>query len=66
MRVAAVLLAVMFAIPTAVSGWGTMLKELERPGLVAAHPAVLAPLVALALCVAALHAVIPPSNEAVA
>lgn len=39
--------------------WGTMLKELERPGLVAAHPAALVPVVALALCVASLHAVIP-------
>jgi ABC-type dipeptide/oligopeptide/nickel transport system permease subunit len=39
--------------------WGTLLKELERPGLVAAQPAALVPVVALALCVAALHAVIP-------
>jgi ABC-type dipeptide/oligopeptide/nickel transport system permease subunit len=39
--------------------WGSMLKELERPGLLAAQPAALVPVCALALCVASLHAVIP-------
>ena len=39
--------------------WGSMLKELERPGLIAAQPAALAPVLALALCVVALHAVVP-------
>ena len=39
--------------------WGTMLKELERPGLVAAQPAVLVPVLLLALCVASLQVVIP-------
>ena len=39
--------------------WGGMLKELERPGLVAAQPAVLVPVLLLALCVACLQVVIP-------
>ena len=36
--------------------WGSMLKELERPGLVSAHPVALVPVLALVLCVASLHA----------
>ncbi len=36
-----------------------MLKELERPGLIESHPAALAPVLALALCVLALYAVVP-------
>ena len=44
--------------------WGSMLKELERPGLIAAQPAVLAPMLALALCVASLHAVLPAGRGA--
>jgi peptide/nickel transport system permease protein len=39
--------------------WGSMLKELERPGLVSAQPAALVPMLLLALCVASLQAVIP-------
>ncbi len=39
--------------------WGSMLKELERPGLVTAHPAAVVPVLALALCVLSLHVVIP-------
>lgn len=41
--------------------WGTMLKELEKPGLVQAQPAAAVPALLLALCVASLHAVIPAS-----
>lgn len=43
--------------------WGSMLKELERPGLIAAQPAALVPACALALCIASLHAVIPRQGE---
>jgi len=39
--------------------WGTLLKELERPGLASTQPAALVPVLMLALCVASLHAVIP-------
>lgn len=39
--------------------WGGLLRELERPGILASEPAAVAPAVLLALCVASLHAVIP-------
>jgi ABC-type dipeptide/oligopeptide/nickel transport system permease subunit len=44
--------------------WGTMLKELERPGALPAQPAIVVPAIALALCVASLHAVIPAAAAA--
>lgn len=39
--------------------WGSLLKELERPGVATSQPAALVPAVLLALCVLSLHAAAP-------
>ena len=44
--------------------WGSLLKELERPGVATAQPAALVPAVLLALCVLSLHAAAPVTSTA--